>query len=205
MRRTAILPLVALAVVSATLSGCNSAKSVTPVAPPATTAATVAPQQPVKPEKNPPGDIPDNQAFVAYTAAGGFSIKVPEGWARQVGPSSVEFTDKLNTVRAAWSSASAAPDITSVAAQDIPALAKREAAFKLNSIKTVTLPAGQAVLMDYRVNSAANAVTGKEYRLDVLRYTLYRAGKRVDLTLLSPVGADNVDPWRIVSHSLTWK
>ena len=142
---------------------------------------------------------------MAYSAAGGFSIKVPEGWARQTGTSSVEFTDKLNTVRATWSAVSTAPDITNVAAQDVPALKKSEAAFRLNSIKTVTLPAGQAVLMDYRVNSAANSVTGKEYRLDVLRFTLYRAGKRVDLTLLSPVGADNVDPWRIVSRSFTWK
>jgi predicted small lipoprotein YifL len=203
VRRTTILSLVALAVVSASLSGCGSPKATPATTPPSTSAAV--PQQPVQPEKNPPGDIPDNQAFVTFTTAGGFSIKVPEGWARHVGPSSVEFTDKLNTVRVAWSATSIAPDITSVAAQDIPALAKSEAAFKLNSIKTVTLPAGRAVLMDYRVNSAANAVTGKEYRLDVLRYTLYRAGKRVDLTLLSPVGADNVDPWRIVSRSLTWK
>ena len=34
-------------------------------------------------EKNPPGDIPDDQVFVAYTSrAGGYSLKVPEGWAR---------------------------------------------------------------------------------------------------------------------------
>jgi hypothetical protein len=205
VRRTAILSLVALAVVSATLSGCGAAKSAKPTSPTTSSGAAAVPQKPVQPEKNPPGDIPDNQAFVAYTAAGGFSIKVPEGWARQVGPSSVEFTDKLNTVRVAWSAPSTAPDITSIAVQDIPALTKSEAAFKLNSIKTITLPAGHAVLVDYRVNSAANPVTGKEYRLDVLRYTLFRAGKRIDLTLLSPVGADNVDPWRIVSHSLTWK
>jgi hypothetical protein len=35
-----------------------------------------------------------------------------------------------------------------------------------------------------------------------LRYVLYRHGVRTTLTLLSPVGADNVDPWRIVTQSL---
>ena len=31
---------------------------------------------------SPPGDIPDNQAFVRYPAGGDYSVKVPEGWAR---------------------------------------------------------------------------------------------------------------------------
>ena len=61
------------------------------------------------------------------------------------------------------------------------------------------------MLAEYRINSSANPVTGKEYRLDVQRYTLWHKGTRMDLTLLSPVGADNVDPWRIVSRSVRWR
>jgi HKD family nuclease len=38
-------------------------------------------EQPLKPEKNPPGDIPDNQVFIDYVSTLGFSLKVPEGWA----------------------------------------------------------------------------------------------------------------------------
>src|SRR5262245_5381289 len=59
-------------------------------------AATAAPQTAATPteaalptqgaiatEDNPPGDIPDNQAFVPYTSAnGGYAISMPEGWAR---------------------------------------------------------------------------------------------------------------------------
>jgi hypothetical protein len=40
-------------------------------------------EHPIAPEKNPPGDIPDNQVFVEYRSPLGFAIKVPEGWARR--------------------------------------------------------------------------------------------------------------------------
>jgi hypothetical protein len=171
----------------------------------APTAPAVAAQQPVPPETNPPGDIPDNQAFVAYSAAGGFSVKVPEGWSRQETPSSAEFTDKLNTIRVAWASAASAPTIATVQSVDVPKLQSSEAAFALSGIGAVALPAGPAILAKYQENSAPNSVTGKQYRLDVLRYSVFHNGMRVDLTLLSPVGADNVDPWKIVTQSLTWK
>src|SRR4051794_355078 len=49
------------------------------------------------PEVNPAGDIPDNQAYVAYAPpGGGFTVKVPEGWSRSSAGGAVVFTDKLN-------------------------------------------------------------------------------------------------------------
>ena len=72
----------------------------------------------------------------------------------------------------------------------------------------VILQGGQrrsrAVLTTYQANSEPNAVTGQQYRLDVQRYSLYRHGKEIVIGLRSPVGADNVDPWRIVTQSFTW-
>ena len=50
--------------------------------------------------------------------------------------------------------------------------------------------------------SLAAGEQSHEFELDVLRYELYHTGTRTTLTLLSPVGADNVDPWRIVTESL---
>jgi hypothetical protein len=61
------------------------------------------------------------------------------------------------------------------------------------------------VLTTYQANSEPNAVTGQQYRLDVQRYSLYRQGTEVVIGLRSPVGADNVDPWRIVTQSYTWR
>jgi hypothetical protein len=213
LRSAALLLVATLA-----LAGCASAvrqpssSGPVPVSPSAQSSQSATPasgavaaQKPVPVETNPPGDIPDNQAFVPYAAAGGFSVSVPEGWSRSQTVSGAEFTDKLNTIRVAWSPAPAGPTVDSVKSVDVPKLKSSEAAFELVAVKAVTLPAGAGVLTTYRENSVANPVTGKQYRLDVERYTLFRNGQRLDLTLLSPVGADNVDPWRIVTRSLTWK
>lgn len=216
MRRYAVAALLA-AGLALVLTGCATAQA--PSAPAATSAAastatTSAPsasgttgtaQTPIAPEKNPPGDIPDNQAYVAWVSPGGFSVKVPEGWSRQAGASSAEFTDKLNTIQLAWQPATAAPTVASVTSQDVPKLQSSQAAFALTGVSAVNLPAGPAVLTKYQINGQPDAVTGKAYRLDVERYTVDRNGTRVDLTLLSPVGADNVDPWHAVSQSLKWK
>ena len=195
---------------AALLAACSSkpgpvgAPSSSPAASP-TGSETPAPTEPaVAPENTPPGDIPDNQVFVAYRAAGGFEVKVPEGWAKTTSSASATFTDKLNTVSMSWHAASAAPTVDSAKSQEVPELQRSERAFQLVGVTAVSLPGGAAVLITYRANSAPNDVTGKQYRLDVQRFELYRSGVEGILVLSSPVGADNVDPWRIVSRSFHW-
>jgi ketosteroid isomerase-like protein len=162
-------------------------------------------ESPIPVESNPPGDIPDNAAFVPFTSkAGGFTISTPEGWARTTTAKSLTFTDKLNTVVVSWTNAATAPTVASVKRKEIPQLASTERAFKLVSITTATLPAGPTVLAEYQANSEPNAVTGKQYRLDVQRYVLFRNGREIAIGLRSPVGSDNVDPWRIVTESFRW-
>jgi len=165
------------------------------------TEAPVSSEPPVPAESNPPGDIPDNTAFVPYHSKAGWTVTVPEGWARTAKGTTVTFTDKLNTVQV---DAQPGAPVTLAEAKktDVAALAASTRAFKLVGVSEVTLPAGPAVLISYQANSDPNPVTGKQYRLDVLRYELFRAGTRTTLTLLSPVGADNVDPWKIVTDSL---
>jgi hypothetical protein len=168
-------------------------------------AQQASPESPVAPEDNPPGDIPDNQVFVTVKPGpGSFQVKVPEGWAQQNSDSGTLFTDKLNTVNITW--ASGAPELTLDRANtiEVPDLSNREAAFQLVQVKQVSLSGGQAVLISYQKNSSANEVTGKKYRMDVLRYEFYRNGFQVNLSLESPVGADNVDPWNIISGSFKW-
>ena len=179
----------------------TTASSATRSGPGSPTEAPVSSEAAVPAESNPPGDIPDNTVFVPYhTAKGGWTVTVPEGWSRTTKGTTVTFTDKLNTVQV-----DAGPGtpvtLSSARKTDVPALANTTRAFKLTSVTKVTLPAGPAVLISYQANSDPNAVTGKQYRLDVLRYELFHAGTRSTLTLLSPVGADNVDPWRIVTQS----
>jgi hypothetical protein len=195
----------AAALLVVALASCSSGR---PQATPTDT--TTAPATPTGTESaaavesNPPGDIPDNQVFIVYRAAGGFELKVPEGWTRRAAGSSVSFSDKLNVVAVSWAPASSAPTVASARRDDLPKLQRTEHAFELKNVTQVTLPAGQAVLIEYRANSTPNDVTGKQYRLEVLRYELWRNGTEAVLTLSSPVGADNVDPWRIVTESFKW-
>ena len=108
-------------------------------------------ESPIPVESNPPGDIPDNAAFVPFTSkAGGFVISTPEGWARTTSGSSVTFTDKLNTVVVSWEHASSVPTVASVKKTEVHALESTERAFKLGSITTASLPAGPAIMIDTR-------------------------------------------------------
>ncbi len=217
MRRITLLAATAL-IASTLLAACSSgptgatstvgnpptgpARTATGSTSATTTEAPVSSEPAVPVESNPPGDIPDNTAFVPYRSAkGGWSVTVPEGWSRSTNATTVTFTDKLNTVQV---DAQPGPAVTlaNAKASDVATLAADTRAFKLVSVTQVTLPAGPAVLISYQANSDPNAVTGQQYRLDVLRYELFHAGTRTTLTLLSPVGADNVDPWKIVTDSL---
>jgi len=56
----------------------------------------------------------------------------------------------------------------------------------------------------YQADSRADPVTGKVHTNAVERYLFFRHGTEVQLTLAGPKGADNVDPWRIVTESLRW-
>jgi hypothetical protein len=161
-------------------------------------------EQPVPTESSPPGDIPDNTAFIAYRAHGGFRFQVPEGWARTNTHSSVTFTDKLNTVAVSWLPAASPTTVASAKQAEVPQLRTTERAFRLQDVTSVSLRGGDAVLITFRENSEPNPVTGKQYRLDVQRFEFFRGGTEAVLTLLSPVGADNVDPWRIISESFAW-
>src|SRR4051794_24654432 len=63
-------------------------------------------------EVNPAGDIPDNQAYVAYAVPhAGFAVKVPEGWTRTIAGGAVTFTDKLNAIRLETRRAPHAPTV----------------------------------------------------------------------------------------------
>jgi hypothetical protein len=163
-------------------------------------------QAPVAAESNPPGDIPDSTVYVTYRSpAGHLLLKVPEGWSRKTAPASSTFTSNLNSIKVAWTHAAAAPTVSSARATTIRALQAGAPAFRLQSVRAVTLPGGPAVEITYQVNSAPNPVTGRQYRLVIERFELYSKGRGAVLSLSSAVGSDNVDPWRTVSTSFRWR
>jgi hypothetical protein len=156
-------------------------------------------------ESAPPGDIPDNQAFVAYAAPNGaFSVQIPEGWAMTRAGQVVLFTDKYNSIRIESHPAASRPSRTSARASDVPAIRAATPGFVPGDVKTVQRKSGPAVLLTYRADSPPNEVTGKVAVESVERYEFWRGGTEVVLTLSAPVGSDNVDPWRKVTDAFTW-
>jgi hypothetical protein len=157
------------------------------------------------PEVNPAGDIPDNQAYVAFSPPGaGFSVKVPEGWSRSGAGTSITFTDKLNTIRVQSVPAQAPLTVREAQQTELPKLAQTVKGFRPGAVTTVTRSAGSAVRMTYLADARPNAVTGKAGTDAVERYVFFHQGKDIILTLSGPKGADNVDPWRIVTDSVRW-
>ncbi|MGW7380463.1 hypothetical protein [Streptomyces sp. NPDC054794] len=117
--RTRTYAVVGLTLAAAVTAGCSGSGSHAGSGGPASGSATVSGRnQPAPTESNPPGDIPDNQVYVAYRPTGGsytgFTLKVPEGWARTSQGDTTAFTDKLNTVKITAASASGAPTSGSV-------------------------------------------------------------------------------------------
>src|SRR4051794_13571969 len=178
-------PLIALTASAAlAAAGCGSSSSSSSTAP-----------NPNAKEHSPPGDIPDNQAYVRYAAPStAYSVKVPEGWSRTSSGRVVSFTDKLNTVRLGQRAAAAAPTLA----------AARRAAPAKATVTTVHRAGQPGVRITYLAQGRSDPVTGKS-RLDAVeRYLFFHNGHEAVLTLSGPKGADNVDPWRIITDSLRW-
>jgi hypothetical protein len=157
------------------------------------------------PEVNPAGDIPDNQAYVAYAPpGGGFTVKVPEGWSRSSAGGAVVFTDKLNAIRVETKAARAPLTARDARQADLPKLASSVSGFRPGRVTTVARKAGTALRITYLAKAKPDPVTGKTGQDAVERYVFFHNGKDVILTLSGPKGADNVDPWKIVTDSVTW-
>ncbi len=159
----------------------------------------------VAPEVNPPGDIPDSQAFVKYpNTAGRYELEVPEGWSRADKGPDVTFVNKFDGVKVHVASAASAPTAGSARANELKQLQSQGHAVTITGVSDVTLPAGKGVLIKYTSNSDPNRVTNKRIRLDNQTYLFYKNGREAMLTMWAPMGADNIDQWNRMAKSFRW-
>ena len=158
-------------------------------------------------EVNPPGDIPDSQAFINYAnTAGKYQLDVPEGWARTENGPSVSFVNKFDGVKVdVGVTPVARKNAATVRSDEAKALQAQGHAVTISAVNDVKLPAGDAVVIKYTSNSEPNAVTNKKVRLENETYLFFRNGQEAMLTLWAPQGADNVDQWQRMSKSFRWK
>jgi hypothetical protein len=162
----------------------------------------------VAPEVNPPGDIPDSQAFVGYTnSAGGYRLEVPEGWARTESGGAVSFVNKFDGVKVdvAPSTSAAPKSAAGGRGNEAKAIEKQGRAVSITDVSPVKLPGGNAVVIKYTSNSLPNSVTNKQVRLENETYVFSKNGKEVMLTMWAPKGADNVDQWQRMAKSFQWR
>lgn len=164
-----------------------------------------AAEKAVAAEKNPPGDIPDSQIFITYQSKSGFSLKIPEGWARLDRNDGASFVDKLDGVVVTETADDAVPTVDSVKKTFIPNLDKQNHAVKLDKVEQIKLPAGQAIRIAFSSNSEPNSVTNKQVRLENEIYIYHDGGKTVSVRFYAPYGADNADQWNLMSRSFRWQ
>src|SRR3982074_1967439 len=94
-------------------------------------------EQPLKPEKNPPGDIPDNQVFVDYASPRGFAAKVPQGSARKDLPDGAVFADKYGRIAVTETHTETALDAASATQKPITEREKGAHAVTVTKVKPV--------------------------------------------------------------------
>jgi hypothetical protein len=164
-----------------------------------------SPDQAVPSEVSVAGDIPDNQAFVPFTSNDGtFTVSVPEGWARTGDAGATVFTDKFNSVRIERVAAAVEPHPAEAKSITVPALKTAVPGFVEGTVTIVQRKPGPVLEITYGGLSPTDPVTKKAVRQSVERYEFWRNGVTAVVTLASPEGADNVDPWRTITDSLQW-
>ena len=143
------------------------------------------------------GDIPDNQVFLTYhSQAGRWSMRYPEGWARTGSPTHTTFRDKNNLVRVVIQ-----PGALPTTAQ-AHALVSRA---RPGTAQRMAISGHPAVKVTYSTVSAPNPVTNRRVTLMVDRYYLAHGGRVAVVDLGTPVGVDNVDAYRMMIQSFTWR
>ena len=150
------------------------------------------------------GDIPDNQVFLAFdNPAGGWSMKYPEGWAQSGAAGDITFQDKNNVAHVVIRDG-AAPTVAGVQA-DLAALARANPSLRAQAPAEVSVKGSPMIKAVYEIASAPNPVTGKQVTLTVDRYVFAHNGKVAVVDLGTPKGVDNVDGYRLMIESFTWK
>jgi hypothetical protein len=144
---------------------------------------------------NPPGDIPDTQAFVTYVSPNGYSLLFPEGWSQTQKGAIVTFSSHFDGEQISLQKPA---DLAATARghfADVHDLSVRHATFKHTPVTVVT----------FTSQSQPDPVTGRTVRLDNAAYFFTMGSRQVMLALWAPHGSDNADQWHKIAESFHWK
>jgi len=157
-------------------------------------------------DASPAGDIPDSQVFVTFTSVqSGYTLEVPEGWARTTDGADVELTFHYDGISVSLTTAPQQHTADTVGAIQEEKLKATGREVDIRSVKEIRLAGGPAVLMVYESDSEQEPITHKNVRLEVDSYFFYRAGRLAELRMWAPKGADNIDQWQRIANSFRWQ
>jgi hypothetical protein len=167
-----------------------------------TLAASETPE-PVTGSRTAKGDVPDNAIYLTYKdAARPYSIQYVEGWQVAPQPDGVTIADKDSSEKVQI--VAGADPATYVTSVDLPAL-KAMPAFSLIKHDRVSVKGRTYEHLEYHAVSDPDPVTGKEIPSTVDRYYVPGSGQLAVVTLSTPDGVDNVDAFRLMIESFTWR
>lgn len=149
------------------------------------------------------GDIPDSAVYLRYNGHG-FSIEYVEGWLQTTTTHGIVFNDKDSTVAVDLWPHLHGSLTTYVQRVDLPRLA-RTAGFVRGKLAHDAIAGMSALRLSYRGRSAPDQVTGKTVALQIDRYYVSGAHALAIITLSTPLGVDNVDAFRLISHSFRFR
>jgi hypothetical protein len=150
------------------------------------------------------GDIPDNQVFLTFKDTGaGYSIQVPEGWARKGSGNDVTFQDKNNIAHVVI--AKGALPSAAAATTELRTSSKGANSLQVGAVQKLTVAGAPALKIPYSTMSPPNPVTGKRVQLIVDRYVYVKAGKKATIDLGTAKGVDNVDAYKMMARSFKWQ
>ena len=180
--------------------------------PPTDTAAVQAPPTPAQrrnkllpPSKTRPGIFLTRRPLCRTPAPGGYTLEVPEGWARSADAGECALREQARRPVGDDQRRDSCPNRRECARSPGRGADRGRARDDVSSVDDVTLPAGAPCWSRARRNSNPDAVTNKQVRLEQNIYLLFNDGKLATLTLWAPLGADNVDQWQRIATSFRWK
>ena len=171
------------------LAGCSGGSRVQTANSPSRIATPNAAQT------NPPGDIPDSQAFVRFSLPGKYSVLYPEGWSQSGTSADTIFASSYN-----------GEQLLSQAPADPAFVIHRMFPGVRNIVvHRQTQPNGLVATATFTSKSLPDAITGRSAPLENAAFFFVKGHRETILNLWAPAGSDNVDQWKKISASFRWK